>query len=85
MATDNKKEFSIEGEIVNEDTHKNKEDENTESQALLAPRYLLPALMDGDADTDWSLRNIAAIAAVVVILAGLVALYIHGASVTAAV
>lgn len=51
--------------------------------ALLAPRYLLPAIIEEDGQTGWSVRRVIAVIAAFIVLAGLVALYIHGGNVAA--
>jgi|AntRauTorckE6833_2_1112554.scaffolds.fasta_scaffold33797_3 hypothetical protein len=52
--------------------------------ALLAPRYLLPALMDGDYARPWPSGKSLATAAAVIILCGLIILYVYGANLATA-
>lgn len=74
---DNKSQSPATGEIVN-DTD---EQEGSKATALLVPRYLLPALTGEESHSSWSKKRIAASIATMIVLAGLVALYIHGSNV----
>lgn len=74
---DNKSQSPTTGEVVN-DTEDKKEADTT---ALLVPRYLLPALADEESSSGWSKKRVAAATVTMIVLAGLVALYIHGSNV----
>lgn len=69
----------------NTTTNKGAEQKNNEpeadSLALLAPRYLLPAIVENDEQISWPVGKIAAGIAILVVLAGLIALYIHGGNI----
>jgi len=75
MTTEHK-DIALTGEVV-----KNEGEESVESHELSIRRLLLPSLLEEKRDKSHSIQNVAAFIVILLIIAGLLALYIHGASI----
>lgn len=68
---------------TSEETSEEETKEEITQPRLVAPRYLMPILADDDEGYRWSSGKMIAFALALLVLAGIIALYIHGSNLAA--